>query len=83
MFRETAANFYNVTITFKVHTSADTNDNPSVSVVYTLPSGNSSITSRWSTASRGVWHPTYIQEPALREYLANELFNNRTVLVRQ
>jgi hypothetical protein len=29
-----------------------------------------------------VWHPTYSQEPALREYLSYELFNNRTVLVR-
>jgi len=79
---EKATNFYNVTITFKVHTSKDTNDNLSVSVVYTLPPGNAGTTSRWNTASQGVWQPTYSQEPALREHLANELFNNRTVLAR-
>ena len=82
MATETATNFYNVTIAFKLRTSADTNDNLSVSVVYILPPGNSSTTSRWSTASRGVWHPNCSQEPALREHLTNELFNNRTVLVR-
>jgi hypothetical protein len=82
MVPEKSANFYNVTLTFKVHTSTDTNDNLSVSIVYKLSSGNSGTTWRSSTASRGAWHPTYIQEPALREHLANELFNNRTVLVR-
>jgi len=82
MARETATNFYNDIITSKVRTSAGTNDNLSVSVVYILPPSNSSIISRWSTASRGVWHPTCSQEPALREHLTNELFNNRTVLVR-
>jgi hypothetical protein len=81
MVPEKATNFYNVTLTFKVRTSTDTNDDLSVSVVYKLPPGNSDTTSRSSTGSR-VWHPTYIQEPALREHLANELFNNRTVLVR-
>jgi len=40
------------------------------------------VTITWGTASRGVWHPTYTEEPALREHLADELFNNRTVLVR-